>query len=112
MWDAGAKRRILDRSRHLTEFVLRGTRYISGAVDPIPLRERCAFNVVSQGLCRLVDRVGAKIGYRLSDGCPRTSALGFWTVSSNDLERKSAIAIEHDDPFNIRTPQVVLCAVL
>ena len=46
----------------MIEFVLRGDRYISGAVDPIPLRERCALNVVSHGLCRLVDRVRAKIG--------------------------------------------------
>jgi hypothetical protein len=31
MREDGAKRRILDRSRNLIEFVLRGDRYISGA---------------------------------------------------------------------------------
>jgi hypothetical protein len=35
------------------------------------LRERCALNVVSHGLCRLVDRVRAKIGYRLPNWIPR-----------------------------------------
>jgi hypothetical protein len=82
MRDDGAKRRILDRSRNLIEFVLRGDRYISGAVDPIPLRERCALNMVSHGLCRLVDRVRAKIGYRLPNRIPRIVGRGFWTVSS------------------------------
>ncbi len=77
MRDDGAKRRILDRSRNLIEFVVRGDRYISGAVDPIPLRERCALNVVSQGLCRLVNRVRAKIGYRLPNWIPRIVGRGF-----------------------------------
>ena len=64
MRNDGAKRRILDRSRNLIEFVLRGDRYISGAVSPIPLRERCALNVVSHGLCRLTTSCGISLSRR------------------------------------------------
>jgi len=56
-----------------------GDRYIIGAVDPIPLRKRCAFNVVSHGLCRLVHRVRAK----QATACP----TGFRGLLDGDFER-------------------------
>ena len=82
-----------------------------GEVDPIPLRECTTLNVNGIGLRRLVDLVRSERASHTPDGCPRTSALGFWTVSSHYLPRKVAILIIHDDPFDTRTPRVVLYAV-
>jgi hypothetical protein len=98
MRNDGAKRRILDRSRNLIEFVLRGGRYISGAVDPIPLRERCALNVVSHGLCRLVDRVRAKIGYRLPNWSNDGSKMPFNAVRNTRLGRAPGLGANILEP--------------
>jgi len=113
MGNEGSHRRILNRLRcSYIQFVLRRHRNVIGAVGLIPLRERTALNVNGLGLRSLVDRVRSEQAVHLPDGCPRTSALGFWTVSSHYLPRKVAILIKHSDPFDTGTPRFVLYAVL
>ena len=71
---SGSERR--GRSTPL-QFVARDTK---GAflINPVPIRERTALNVDGHGLCRLVDRVGAKVGKAsLDDGL-----VFFWSSFS------------------------------
>ncbi len=113
MGNEGSHRRILNRLRwSYIQFVLRRHRNVIGAVGVIPLRERTAINVNGLGLRRLVDRVRSEKAVHLPNRCPRTSALGFWTVSSHYLPRIVAIFIKHSDPFDTGTPRFVLYAVL
>ena len=77
MGDEGAPRRSRDSFRKsYIQIILRRELNVNGAVVLIPLRERAAFNVIGQGLCRLVDGVGAKMGYRLPDGIARFVGRG------------------------------------
>ena len=100
MGNEGSHRRILNRLRCSNDqFVLRRHRNVIGGVDLIPLRERTAIDVNGLGLRRLVDRVCSEKAAILPDGCPRTSALGFGSVSSHYLPRIAAIFIKHVDPF-------------
>ena len=112
MGNEGSHRRIRNRLRcSNVQFVLRRHRNVIGEVALIPLRERTAINVNGLGLRRLVDRLRSEKAVHLPDGYPRTSALGFWTVSSHYLPRIVAIFIKNSDPFDTRTPRVVLYAV-
>ena len=43
----------------------------------LPLRKRTTLNMACEGLCRLVDRVRAKMAIHLPDGYPRIVGLGF-----------------------------------
>jgi hypothetical protein len=88
MGNEGSHRRILNRLRcSYIQFVLRRHRNVIGAADSVPLWERTGLGVVVEGLGRLVDRVRAEKGYCWPHRSPRTSALGFWTVSSHYLPK-------------------------
>jgi hypothetical protein len=67
MGDEGTQRRIFDRSHpNDIQFAVRRENNADDAIDPFPLRERRALNVVGRGLCRLVNRVRAISYQKLS----------------------------------------------
>jgi hypothetical protein len=109
MGDEPTHRWIFDRSYpNDIQFAVRRERNANNTVDPIPLRERTALNVVSHRLCRLVNRVRSEIADLLSNWSPRTVGRRFCTVSSDDLDGHMATAIEYGHPFDARTPRIVL----
>src|SRR2546430_6457032 len=72
---------------------------------PLPVRKRTVLDLKCKGPIRLVDRVSAKVGdhslhhrFILLRGALQTVVRGeFGTVSTHDLQRITATAIEHEE---------------
>src|SRR5215470_16023903 len=83
------------------------------------IRENTAFNMCDDRLVGFVDSIRTKTGDEtrqnrfvlIGSAFIRCSGCEFWKVSTRNELRKVAVRVEHEDPFGVGTPSVVLFAI-